>query len=69
MAERFPLSGGAKVPGHKHEDFNDFMVSDFQKYELSGEFLYDGEFSQITETEKHGHLNLPLIRKANLRKR
>ena len=45
MAERFPLSGGAKVAGHKHEDFNDFMVSDFQKYELSGEFLYDGEFS------------------------
>ena len=69
LSGRWPLSNAAKTPGHKDGDFTDFIANDLQKYDMYGEFLYDTEFAQITDTQKYGDLVVPLIRKAHFKKR
>ena len=69
LTEAFPLSRGAATPGHKHGDFSDFMVSDFMKYEMQGELVFDAQFSEINDTEKLGKIRLPVLRKSHMKKK
>lgn len=43
LTERFPLPMGG-TEGHKHEDFSQFIIEDFSKYDMQGEVLMDAEF-------------------------
>ena len=54
------------VPGHKHEDFYNFIITDWSNYDMHGELMVDMEFHEIPAV---GGLQLPLIRKSYIKKK